>query len=234
MKNGIAEEYSGTWLRSCGNSDNSSSFSIVYATAMKQKTLWARMHAPLVVVLSVLGAVLCVAVLFKHKIISTVTLVSNKDLIEAASKIITSVVLIFGAIASYFRFFRGRTLSPRLKMGADVSVFEATNSENLHVLNIIITNIGSVAIWNPEPQTEVIYHGMTRERQDVISEWWAPMLDGDAGKRLPMVDTGEEAQYVVQRLVPKHVWAVTYFARISLESGHSWHRAVTVSNKIRE
>ncbi|MCM2287324.1 MAG: hypothetical protein NDI81_21295 [Desulfobacula sp.] len=201
---------------------------------MIRKALWARTHAPIVVVLSIIVIALLVAVLFRYDYINTALLVSHKDFIDVTSKILTSIILIFGAAASYFRFFRGRTLSPRLKMSASVAVFEATDSENLHVLSIIITNIGSVAIWNPEPQAEVVYHGIKSEKDEVIDQWWAPMLKTDSAKRLPMVDTSEEAQYVVQRLVPKDVYAVTYFAQISLESGHSWHRSVTVSNKFRK
>jgi hypothetical protein len=201
---------------------------------MNKKVVWARMHAPLVIVLSVLGAILCIAVLFKYRILSVVTLVSNKDLVEVTSKIIMAVVVVFGAIASYFRFFRGRTLAPRLKMEIGVDVFEASDSENLHVLNIIVTNIGSVAIWNPQPKAEIVFDDAIGERDEISNEWWSPLLEGDSTKSLPMVDTGEEAQYVVHYSVPKTVKAVTCFARISLESGQSWHRAVTVSNKVKE
>lgn len=200
---------------------------------MNSKTLWARSQAPVVVVLSVIFALLCIAVLFKYNVISTATLAKNKDLIDVVSKVLTTAIIMFGAIASYFRFFRGRTLSPRLKMEANVSVFKATDTKNLHILSIVITNIGSVAIWNPQPYAEILYHGNTNEKNDIIDEWWSPAQEDGSANRIPMIDTGEDAQYVVQRLVPKNVFAVTYFARVGLESGHTWHRSVTVSNKIK-
>jgi len=47
-----------------------------------------------------------------------------------------------------------------------------------------------------------------------------------------MLATDESSQFVVQRKVPIECWTVTYFARVAVSSGQSWHRIVTASNSV--
>ena len=68
------------------------------------------------------------------------------------------MILTFGAIASYFRFFKGRTLSPRLTINAAVEVFPIDATRTLHVLSVDVKNVGSVAIWGLEPRVEIHFH----------------------------------------------------------------------------
>ena len=194
---------------------------------------WARIHSALVVALSVLVTVLLVAVAFRYGIIRVSTLVQNKDFIDVGTKLLGTIILAFGGIASYFRFFKGRTLSPRLTIDAIVEVFPIDEARTLHVLSVDVKNIGSVAIWGLQPLVEIHFHGDHERTEQDLGNWWTP-LDQSGQRKLHMLDTDESAQFVVHREVPIECWAVTYFTRIGLSSGHSWHRIVTASNRLKK
>jgi fumarate reductase subunit D len=203
-------------------------------TAMSWGARWARLYSPLVVALSVAVVVLVVAVAFRLGFISAPSLVQNKDLVDVGTKLLGTVIITLGAIASYFRFFKGRTLSPRLKIHATVEVFPIDSSRNFHVLSVEVANVGSVAIWGLEPRVEIRYHGDEERMEEDLGDWWTPLDHRDSTARLRMLDTEESSQFVVHREVPRNVWAVTYFTRVSLSSGHSWHRIITASNRVEE
>ncbi len=194
---------------------------------------WAKLHASAVASLTIVAAILLVSVLFKYGIVSGADLVENKSLVDVLSKILGTSILTLGAIASYFRFFRGRTLSPRLKIDAKVDVYPASQGSNLHILSVEVTNIGAVSVWGLRPSVRLIRHGPDGDEEEgEIRRWWEPMAEsGDAGK-LRVVDTEESEQYVVQRTVPKTFYAVTYCVGGRLESGQSWSRVVTASNRV--
>lgn len=193
---------------------------------------WATLHSALVAVLSVLAGALLVAVAFRYGVVRASTLVENKDLVDVGTKLLGTVILAFGAVASYFRFFKGRTLSPRLTISATVEVLPVDASRTLHVLSVDVKNVGAVAIWGLEPRVEIHFHGSQERTEKDIGSWWTPLEQTDGKRRLHMLDTDESSQFVVHREVPTEYWAVTYFARIGLDSGHSWHRIITASNRL--
>lgn len=195
---------------------------------------WAKLYSSLVVALSVVLAVLLVALAFRLDFISAHWLVANKNLVDVSTKILGALILTLGAVASYFRFFKGRTLSPRLKIEADVDVFPIDGSRNFHVLSVDVANVGSVAIWGLEPRVEIRYHGEEVRTEKDIDDWWTPLDHRDSTAKLSMLDTEESSQFVVHREVRREVWAVTYFIRVSLSSGHSWRRVITASNRVDE
>jgi len=199
---------------------------------MNWSARWARLYSPLIVALSMTVAVLLIAVAFRVGLISAGLLVANKDFIDVSTKLLGALVLTLGAIASYFRFFKGRTLSPRLKIEALVDVIPIDSSRNLHVLSVEVTNVGTVAIWGLQPRIEIRYHGDDSRTEEDVGDWWTPLDHRDGKARLRMLDTEESSQFAVHRDVPVTVWAVTFFTRVSLSSGHSWHRVTTASNRL--
>ena len=193
---------------------------------------WARLYSTLVVTLSVITVFLLVAVAFRLHVISADALVDNKELIDVSTKLLGALVLTLGAVASYFRFFKGRTLSPRLNIEATVDVIPIDAARNLQVLSVEVRNVGAIAIWGLEPRVEIRYHSDSPRTEEDVGDWWTPLDHRDSKLRLRMLDTEESSQFVVHREVPGDVWAVTYFTRVSLSSGHSWHRVTTASNRL--
>lgn len=197
---------------------------------MSWTSRYRRHHGQLVFFLSVVVLVLLLAVLIDAGIVSARALTANKDLIDVLSTLASFGLLLVGAVLAYFRFFRGRTLSPRLDLEINCSVFEATPAEHLHVLSIEVVNIGPVAIWEPRPIVEVIRHSGGGSRSEVISEWFTPKLTPDGIERIAVLDTGESAQFFTQELITTEIKVVTYFAHVSTERGAVWSKAITVGN----
>src|SRR6185437_10142384 len=227
---GSAKTNAGARLLACCGPCGCRWSTCVCLNAMSWSARWARLYSAVVAALSVLVVALVVAAAFRLGLVSAPALVANKDLIDVITKILGAVIVTFGSIASYFRFFKGRTLSPRLKIDAKVEVLPIDAARNFHVLTVEVTNVGSVAIWGLEPRVEIHFHGDREETEADIGDWWTPLAQRDGRPRLRMLDTEESSQFIVQREVPQGFWAVTYATRISLSSGHSWHRLVTASN----
>ncbi len=197
---------------------------------MNWRARWARLYSPLLVVLSMVLIVLLIAVAFRLGFVSRLRLVENKDLIDASTKLLGTLVLTLGAVASYFRFFKGRTLSPRLTIETTVEVFPFDESTNFHAVSIEVSNVGSVAIWGLEPRVEITYHRSDGKTQEDVGKWWTPLDLKDGKARVKMLDTGESSQFVVDRRVPINVRVATYVARVSLSDRYSWHRVTHASN----
>lgn len=68
--------------------------------------------------ITVLIAFFLLANLVKHGILAPSALAANKDALSALNSTVNVIVIIFGAIFSYYRFFRGRTFFAR----ADVDI----------------------------------------------------------------------------------------------------------------
>ena len=199
---------------------------------MNLSVRWSRSYSGIVVSLTLVALILLVAVAFRFEWISASELVDNKDVIDVVTKILGASVLTLGAVASYFRFFKGRTLSPRLSMDAKVEVFPANSERNLHVLTINVANVGSVAAWGMDPQLRIQYYGGQSRPEEFVRKWFKPIEGEEDSATVPVLDTEESTQYVVVREVPRDVWAVIYAARIAVSSGHSWQHIVSASNQL--
>ena len=155
-------------------------------------------------------------------------IVANKDLIDVITKILSSTILAIGLIASYYRFFRGRTFAARADLKLDVAVYNTEDNYNLHVINLEVINIGSIPIREPHPTIVVYIHKPQKFTTVVIDDWSRPMEEeGD----IHIIDSQENAQYHATRPISQDVLAVTYVARVKSRGKVTWKRAVTVSNK---
>ena len=90
--------------------------------------------------------VLSVASLMKVELISADSLKKNQDLIGTTSTVITTALVILAALASYFRFFHGRLLNPKLRIGTTSGLIEVDDG-HLYWLDVELENTGSVALW---------------------------------------------------------------------------------------
>jgi hypothetical protein len=67
----------------------------------------------------------------------------SKDGIGAVSTYVTMTLVVLGAVASYFRFFYGRTLVERAKLKLEVDVFPDDSEHNLHSARLVVENAGT-------------------------------------------------------------------------------------------
>lgn len=192
---------------------------------------WLRRHAgPVTFVLSLLIIVLALSNAWKHDLVSAGWLAEHKDALEALNSILTMLVLAAGAVFSYYRFFKGRTLSLRVELALEVSVHATPRHYRIHAISLSAKNVGSSTVWNPTPDIAVHLHGP----EDVaeirrISEW--SQENGADPGMVAVIDAGETVFFFAHQHIPDAAWAVTYAASVRADQGDVWHVSRTVSNK---
>ncbi len=150
---------------------------------------------------------------------------------ELALRVIETSVIVAAAIASYFRFFRGRMLTPRLGVKVTASVIPATKNTVLHTVRIEVENSGSVPVWDPRPHVVVTEHAQLARKEITYGpELW--MLKTRHGRTV--IDTGETVEFDLDHQVSKECWAASYFVVVTCSSDKQWTRAVTVSTHLDE
>lgn len=191
---------------------------------------WIRRHkGALIFALSIIAIALVIANAWKHQILSVDWLKSQKDALAALNSIVTLLVFIAGSVFSYYRFFKGRTLSLRADPQIDVSVHSTDGSANIHAYNLTIKNVGTSTIWNPKPHLKLIIHGppgINGERE--ISGWYEEERAND--HTVPVIEADERVSFFGHQKIKNEAWAVTYIASIQADSGDSWYVSKTVTN----
>jgi hypothetical protein len=105
--------------------------------------MWLRRHKGAVVFgLTLLVITLLFADAWKYGIVSADWLGKRKDALSSLSSIITMLILLAGSTFSYYRFFRGKTLSLRLELSVDVSIHETPHATLLHAITVTAENVG--------------------------------------------------------------------------------------------
>lgn len=167
--------------------------------------------------------------IWKHWLVSAKWLQDQKEALAALSSMLTMLILLVGAIFSYYRFFKGRTLSLRLELSITVSIHETPLDKKLHAITITAKNVGTSTVWNPKPEVQAKTHG----RSDIERMWnimeWQPL---DKYKHtLALIESGETATFFALQEIPNEACAVTYFASVTADEGDAWFASTTVSNK---
>jgi hypothetical protein len=192
---------------------------------------FVRWRGHVIVGLTTLAFVLAVANLVKADYLTWDALAARRDALAAAASIVTTAVLLTGAVLSYFRFFRGRTLSVRAEISLIAIPLNAPDGRFLHTLTLQLKNVGSMAIWDPVPRIAIHAHTHSGvEDRGIIEHWYDPLEAPDGRKRIAVVDAGETAQFFTHQSFPPTDWAVTYIATVTCDTGDVWKCASTVAN----
>ncbi len=194
--------------------------------------IWLKRHkGALTFALSLLMITLGLANAWKHQLISTDWLNTHKDALSALNSIVALLILIAGSLFSYYRFFRGRTLSLRAELSIDVSVHNTPEQFLLHAVTLTAKNVGSSTIWNPTPHISVRVHGppgLAEGRE--ITDWWNEDRSEDTGATAPVIEAGETVSFFTHQEIASKAWAVTYFASLRADTGDAWFVSKTVTN----
>lgn len=196
---------------------------------------WLTKHRETLVPLLVAAVlVLTLANLVRHEVLTASRLAGNKDSLAALSSAINIVVLLIGAVFSYYRFFRGRTFFSRAEVSITVDVIDTSEEFYLHFICIEIKNIGTLSIWNPLPTVEVTFEGPQQIKPQLWNRWHEASVDQNKKEQFTVIDSGETASFVNYHRVAKSVWAVGYAAFVQAESGEIWKRAIMAPNIPKE
>jgi hypothetical protein len=181
--------------------------------------------------LSIAVLVLGVANLIKGGIITWDTLKDRKEGLDAASSVVSILVLTIGAILSYFRFFHGRTFATRAELDLAVCVHSLPDGRMLHAISLSLKNVGGSAIWNPQPVIAITVTDESGHHSvGTINQWVDPLEPTDGAKRVAVVDTGETGRFPTYRIFDAQVWVVTYLASVICDSGDVWKHVHIVRN----
>jgi len=168
---------------------------------------------------------------WKADVISADWLTKQKDALSALNSIVTMLILVAGSIFSYYRFFRGRTLSLRSELSLEVSVHETSEQHLIHAIALTAKNVGGSTIWNPKPRIIMHIHGPKDvEQHRVITNWWEGSGNEDQ-KTAIVIDPAETVGFFAQQNIPDKAWAVTYMVSLQADRGDVWSICKTVSNK---
>jgi hypothetical protein len=171
---------------------------------------------------------LSIAFLSKEGIWSFELLKVNREAIEAAAKIIETIVLIIGGILAYIRFFKGRTLKAKLIINTSSAVYRVENALQ-HCIDIEIQNTGAVAIWNYRLEIVATIHS---EKEENIKITKYAKLPGEIKQIERLIDVGESAYEQAFLDVPLTAFAVTYQIVVFDQNDAIWNRALTVENVV--
>ena len=194
---------------------------------------WLRRHkGAIVFALSVTTIALLAANAWKYEVLSSTWLKDQKDALAALNSIVTLLVFLAASLFSYYRFFRGRTLSLRSELSIDVSVHATPDDCNLHAYTLTAKNVGTSTIWNPEPEVQVAIHGPSDVKETrIINNWVEESTGGNSDATVAVIESEETVSFNGQQLIPKSAWAVTYTASLKADSGDMWFSSKTVGNK---
>jgi hypothetical protein len=192
---------------------------------------WVRRNrGTILFVLTLVVTGLLVGNAWKARLVSLAWLATQKDTIGALNSIVGMFVLVIGSIFSYFRFFRGRTLSLRSELAITVSVHVTTEKYLIHAITLSAKNVGNATIWNPLPHISARVHAPPHAQTTIeIGDWEHEQVQ--SAEMVPVVDPGETVTFFAVRHIASEAWAVTYSASLRADQGDTWHVCKTVSNK---
>jgi len=188
-------------------------------------------RATAIATLSSVAIVLALANLIKEGYITWDILRDRKDALNAAASAINILVVLVGAVLSYFRFFRGRTFSTRADLDLSVEVIPLPDNRRLHAITFRVKNVGNTPIWNPRPIIEISLLGPTGSQHFGVINSWSDVLSAPDGPlRVAVLDPGETGTFATRREFDADVWVVTYAASVTCDSGDVWKHVRLVRN----
>ncbi|MEP1571580.1 hypothetical protein [Roseibium album] len=191
----------------------------------------SRHHGACVLGLTIIVFALSLVHLWRLGFLSPDWLSANKDSLSALSSITTITIISTGAVFSYYSFFRGRTFSLRAQLELTATLHKTSEDDILQAYSLVVTNVGTSTIWNPQPTVRMVWHGQNNTVTEKIVDYWIEETHEDAANQTPIIEPAEKAQFFGQYIVPKEIWAVTYHVTLSDDSNHNWSISKTVSNE---
>jgi hypothetical protein len=167
---------------------------------------------------------LSIALATKLGIGSRSKIVANSTLISAASSAVSAAAIFITALLAYFKFFRGRTFANRVVLTVDVTVLTGPDGNSLHTLVAKADNVGTVPIWDPKVQVEIIERNGAGSLPARAIEGKCQLTgvpDPERG-RIGVLESGETANFSFQDMISQKVWAVTYLITLRSVRGDAW------------
>lgn len=181
--------------------------------------------------LGLLVMVLAVAAAFKMGVFSVAWLSENKDAIGAAGTIVSTILFALAGFLAYVRFFRGRTLSPKLTIELTSGAAQAPDGTSvMHWIDVEVKNAGAVAIWGYTVTMKARLHGPTPAEHTVDNF----MVPAERQGTEFLLDVGESVYEHGILTVPPEITAVTFRVTVYSQENITWERSLTARNTIEQ
>jgi len=187
-------------------------------------------RSTVITLLSVAVVALLVANGVKYGLLEDRFFVAHEKLIDGLAKIFAGALLLIGTLASYFRFFRGRTFSARADLDLSVNVMEGSPGHLLHAIDVKLHNLGAVPIWGPTAELRIHAFGEPAIEPEYVTAWKL-RRERDGVERTIVIDPQERGQFHATREFDRKIWAVHYEVIVTSASQDAWHSMTTVPNR---
>jgi len=164
----------------------------------------------------------------------------SKDGLGAVSAYVTMALVTLGALASYFRFFYGRTLVERAKLTLEVDVV-SDGDANIHAARLVVENVGTRRLRFHWIRLKTFGNFTLASVGEVAEPVGEPpfdegeLIDLDSlydcdGKHF--IDSGESMDFLFPVRVPKTIPVVIHQARFV--SSLDWKTELLVKNELKK
>jgi hypothetical protein len=169
-------------------------------------------------------AILLIALLTTRGVVTAGWLVTNKNAIDAASTLVSTAVLVAGALVAYIKFFHGRLFRPKLNLKLNGGVFPGGHEDTLWI-EAEISNEGVGVIYDYSLGLDAVINGHTRDFSAFVQD----DVTGAPGKRVRVIDVGETAfaHAVITRPATREATTFRFFVTIPDQT--LWSRRITLS-----
>lgn len=174
---------------------------------------------------------LILANLFKYNYFSLLMFAQNKDAITTLTSIISTIILIISALATYYRFFRGRIFSTRVEIELKVSLHLINKETVLQAIEIEITNIGGFSIWEPSVSLSAYKHNLNGELSSPIAvNIWGSPSNEERQESVIVAHPQEKIHFYAFQKIPTKTTIVTYVTTVRIGKKTTLSKAITVPN----
>lgn len=175
-------------------------------------------------VLLLLVIILAIALTFKTGLISPSKPNKNSSWLSVAISLVNTVAILVTALLAYFRFFRGRTFARRVLLTASVTILAAPSGDAFHTVVLQANNVGTIPVWDPRVQIDVTeLYSAGESRSSALEASYRLAGETSSNRTLiNVLDSGETADFVTQKMIDRKVWAVTYLITLRSIAGDAW------------
>lgn len=202
------------------------SYYFIFPYFLKMSFNWKYKNHLILVLIGILFLLLLI-LLVNENILTIAKLELRQVFFDIMSKLLSSLILVVGAVFSYYRFFKGRTFSERIEIKIQAKVFDYNSDGKIHTIDLELENIGSVPVKNVSSEviSKFIYINGNEDTRKL------PNVELIPEKFINIIDTQETDSRHYNLVVSEDVKAVLYHVKVTSSKGNIWTKIITVPNK---
>ncbi len=160
----------------------------------------------------------------------------DKNEVTIVKDIVTTIAIVLGGIAAYFKFFSGRTFSLKAEIDVTCDVIKTPSSHFLHLVKISFKNVGNLVVKSPTASVSYTAYHKDPELNlkgtlEHITELTLPRKKEDSFPSSAL--QGETIFFEFEKEFTQEIWAVKYVVEVrSKNTNWTNFKIISNSNKI--